>query len=231
MRAVASALERLLRSGGIALAVLFGTGSAMAGPVVVSTTLAAEPTRARRGVVVVALGDTPTDVTWPVAKAIYADDALRPVLGDADARALAGDPTEKSRELAELRLKVTGEDVASRAILAEIARRTGARAIAIVRVVDGSAEVRVWDAASDSVGSTRHRKEASGWEPFVGNLRARYGIEPEKPRDPSSSKSSLTSSPWFWGALGVAVAGGVAVWAVTRDNGEPRPVRIEWGAR
>lgn len=181
----------------------------------------------------VALGDTPPETTWPVAKAIYADAALRPVLSDAEARALAGEPSEKHKELFDLRAQVKGDDVASRAILAEIARRTGARAIVLVAVVDQNPEVRVWDAAEDRVEATRHRREASGWEPLVGVLHGKYAAKTaSSAAEPTPATSTpLTKSPWFWGALGVVLAGGVAAWALTRNDGDTRPVRIEWGAR
>jgi hypothetical protein len=208
-------------------------GPAFAGPVVVSTTLAAEPAPARRGVVVIALGATPPEATWPVAKAIYGDEALRPKLSDGEARALAGEPSDQHKELFELRAQVKGDDVASRAILTEIARRTGARAVVLVAVVDGVTEVRVWDAADGAVGASRHRKEASGWEPLVGVLHGKYGVVVAKAADSPapSGNSSIAKSPWFWGALGVVVAGGVAVWALTRNDGDARPVRLEWGNR
>jgi hypothetical protein len=205
-------------------------GSAVAGPVVVSTTLAADAAITRRGVVVIAVSTTPPETTWPVAKAIYGDETLRPKLSDAEARALAGEPSDKHKELFELRAQVKGDDVASRAILAEIARRTGARAIVLVTVVEGNTEVRVWDAAEDAVSATRHRKEASGWEPFVGVLHAKYAASVPKSADApaSPSSSSITKSPWFWGAIGVAIASGVAVWALTRNDSDGRPVRMEW---
>ena len=39
--------------------------------------------------------------------------------------------------------------------------------------------------------------------------------------------NSWLESPWF----GAAAASGVAVDLLTRDNGDPQPVRIEWGNR
>ncbi len=182
---------------------------------------------------VIALGDTPPETTWPVAKAVYGDEALRPALSDAEARALAGEPSDKHKELFDLRAQVKGDDVASRAILVEIARRTGARAIVLVSRVDQNPEVRVWDAAEDRVEATRHRREASGWEPLVGVLHGKYASKASKPAtDPAPAGSApLTKSPWFWGAIGVVLAGGVAAWALTRNDGDTRPVRIEWGAR
>lgn len=180
-----------------------------------------------------------TDATWPVAQAVYADAGLRPGLTDAGARVLAGEPPKEGapaevRELAELRAQVKGDDAASRAILAEIARRTGARAIAVVSVAaDGAVEVRVFDAASGELEGTRHRKEASGWSPFVGLLHGRFAatVEPPKPEPapaPKKSGGSFYENPWFWVAIGGAAVAGVTVYALTRSDSTPAPVVLSW---
>lgn len=201
-------------------------GPATAGPAVISTTLG-EVVSTRSGVVVIASAAAPAEAVWPIAKAIYADTVLRPKLSDAEARALAGEPSDSHKELFELRAKVTADDAPSRAILAEIARRTGARAIAVVFVVDGQPEVRVWDAADERFAATRHRREASGWEPLASGLHTK--VAAKKPIEPGPAPaSSFTRSPWFWGALGAAVVAGVAVWALTSDDGGARPVVVQW---
>lgn len=200
-------------------------------------TTASEPAVARRGVIVLAAAGTSSELAWPVAQAVYGDEALRPKLVDAEARVLAGEApkegaTTSVKELAELRAQVKGDDAASRAMLREIARRTGARAIAIVGIADGVAEVRVWDAAGESVEGTRHRREASGWAPFVGSLHTRYAPPPALPqpkeKGPEKKGGAFYENPWFWVAVGGAAAAGVVVFAVTRDDTSPAPVILQW---
>lgn len=229
-------------------------GAASAAPVPVLA--AAEKTEApRKGVVVLGIGASPQAFTWPVARAVYADATLRPQVDDPAARVLAGDPAAADakaelKDLAALRAQVRADgDAASRVLLADIARRTRARAIALV-VLDGdTVEVRVYDAAEDRLESTKHRAEAeTAWSPLVGTLRARFATAPtskpapavaptpapapEPKKGDATKGGSFLSSPWFWGALGAAVAGGVAAYALTRDDGGGSPpVRIEWGAR
>lgn len=191
---------------------------------------------ARRGVVVLAAAGAASDLAWPVAQAVYGDEELRPKIVDAEARVLAGEAPKEGataaiRDLAELRAQVKGDDAASRAILGEIARRTNARAIAVVTVTDGVAEVRVWDAASNELEGTRHRREASGWSPFVGGLHTRYGAPKpveDKPKPAEKKGGSFLENPWFWLALGGAAVAGVTVYAATRNDSSPAPVILQW---
>ena len=54
----------------------------------------------------------------------------------------------------------------------------------------------------------------------------------EKPTIPKEESKTFLSSPWFWGALGAAVAGSLAVYAATRDSStQSAPVRIDWGGK
>ncbi len=223
-------------------------GVARAAPVVTSLPLATSsvPEPSRNGVVVVGIGAAVSDAAWPVAKAVYGDASLRPGVADREARALAGDAVPNDappavRELGELRGKLGGaDDVTTRVLLAEIARRTRARGVAVVTVAaDGATEVRVYDAAEDRVESTRHRSEPNGgWTPFVGALHTRYpkpagettvATAPTPPD--SKSSGSFLSSPWFWVAIGAATVGGVAAYALTRDDGTVPPVRVDWSRR
>lgn len=208
---------------------------------------------ARKGVVVVGVGDAPSEASWPVALAIYGDASLRPKLGDRAARTLAGEPVTADApkdlaDLAALRAQVKGDDAASRALLAEIARRTGARAIALVFPGDAQSgpEVRIYDAADDVVEATRHRRENGNkpWGPLTAMLGGRYApaaaaksAEPEKApapatKDTGKSGGGFLSSPWFWGALGAAALAGLAAYALSRDNGSSSPtVHVDWSKK
>jgi hypothetical protein len=207
----------------------------------------------RKGLVVVALGEgaPAADAAWPVAVAIYGDAALRPKLVDRDARVLAGaspasDAPKATVELADLRAKVHGDDVASRALLGEIARRTGARGLVLVTAATATtaAQAQLYDAADDRVEPTLFRadpaaKSGGPWSSLVSSMHARFAPDApsssvatgEVPKAPEEGRSSFASSPWFWGALGAAVVAGIVVYAATRDTGqgESPPVRIEWG--
>ncbi len=209
-----------------------------------------DPATSRRGVGVIAIGDGAADATWPVALAIYGEASLRPRIEDRDARALAGgqlpkDAPKATAELAELRAQVRGDDTASRLLLKEIARRTAAVALVLVwpKTDAKPTEARIYDAAGDVVEPTLHREGTAGWDALVGTLRGRYAkVEPATTptttstattpgKDGSSGKgSSVLKSPWFWGAVALAVAGAV-VWAATSSRGSAQAtgLRVEWG--
>jgi hypothetical protein len=208
----------------------------------------------RKGVVVVGVGEGAADATWPVAGAVYGDAALRPKIEDRDARVLAGEAADAkapapTSELAALRAKVTGDDPASLAMLADVARRTGARAVVVVfpaHADDGGkapTQARLFDAADAHLEPTKYEADATRpttpWGALVDTLHARYApktgspiVVPAPEEKPEKKDSgSFLSSAWFWGALGAAALMGGVVYALTRDNGQgtPAPVRIEWG--
>jgi hypothetical protein len=113
-------------------------GGAAGGP-------APEAIPAARGQGVVVLnGGAGRDDAQAAARAVYAS-RLRPAkLDEAHARALAGDPvasdaSKEVRELAELRAAVSGEDAASRRILASVATQLHVEAILVVRGGTGRA--------------------------------------------------------------------------------------------
>lgn len=93
-------------------------------------------TQAAQGVAVVG-GVAVRDDAFTLARAVYAS-SLRPRrLDELRARVLAGDPappsaTKEIRELAELRAGVSGEDAASRRLLASIAQQIGVQALLVV---------------------------------------------------------------------------------------------------
>ena len=217
-----------------------GPGSASAaGPVALAPTSAPSSpsgpeTPTRRGVLTVAAAGTPSSVAWPVAQALSEDADLRAKIDEPLARVLAGDaPGEgasgQARELWELRGQIKGDDAASRVLLAEVGRRTAARAIALVLVVEGAAEVRIWDAATDTLESTRHRREGSGWSPLVGAVRARVLPRPDPaPKPTPAAPKSTLQSPWFWGAIGAAVLAGVVAYAASQSGSAPAAVLVRW---
>ena len=121
----------LLRAGAsIALALVATATPARAEPA------SPTPKPPRQGVAVVG-GPGVKDEAFALARAVYATHLRPRRLDEAKARALAGDPPAEAspkdtRELGELRAAVTGEDVASRTVLASIAERTGAAALVVV---------------------------------------------------------------------------------------------------
>ncbi|MBX3225044.1 MAG: hypothetical protein KF795_31290 [Labilithrix sp.] len=94
------------------------------------------PAKAAQGVAVVGTGAL-RDEAFTLARTVYGS-SLRPRrLDELRARILAGDPAPPSaakelRELAELRAGVTGEDAASRRLLASIAEQLGVQALLVV---------------------------------------------------------------------------------------------------
>jgi hypothetical protein len=208
----------------------------------------------RKGVVVVGVGDGAADATWPVAIAIYGDASLRPKIEDRDARALAGESVDAkapapTTELAALRAKITGDDPASLAMLSDVARRAGARAVVVVFPAHdekSTTQARLFDAADAHLEPTKFEADATRpsapWGALVDAMHARYApkttttplvLTPAPAEDKTEKKDSgsFLSSAWFWGALGAAALMGGVVYALTRDNGQgtPAPVRIEWG--
>jgi hypothetical protein len=100
---------------------------------------ATPPAAGPLGLVVVALAGA-TDAAWPLARAIYADESLRPAsMDEPRARALCGevtppDASAEVRDLAETVASLRGDDAPSRAMLGDIALRFSVRAIGVVRV-------------------------------------------------------------------------------------------------
>lgn len=107
-----------------------------AAPLEPTETLATSPKSAGQGVAVLG-SDAVRDEAFTLARAVYGS-SLRPrKLDELRARILAGDPappsaTKDIRELAELRAGVTGEDAASRRLLASIAQQLGVQALLVV---------------------------------------------------------------------------------------------------
>ena len=179
--------------------------------------------------------------------------------------AVASDAPASVRELGELREKVVSpDDVASRALLAEIARRVGAVGLVLVAaptVAVPALQARLYDAADDRLEAAYFPATGAAterWAPLTAALRARYvgaatrprASDPHgastvagEPRQPTATgalapvgaptadaRSDFWSSPWFWGALGAAVAVGATAYILTHESAAPpAAVKFTWG--
>ena len=197
--------------------------------------LADEPEHVKpRGVVVVAT-DGATDATWPLARAVYADEILRPRdIDDAHARVLAGEAPPSSSgaelsELAELRAGVKGDDAASRQVLAALADKMHVVGVVVVSTGDPPS-ARLYDAETKAFDAARYAPDKGrdvDWAGSVKSLERWYlpssqplvtavpkEPEPIAPKDTPKEKSkSFYESPWFWVAIGAAllIGGGVLI--------------------
>ena len=138
-------MGRILRAAFFVLATLAAGAvaqSASAQSVAPSASGSALPAKpAGQGIAVLAVGATreAREEAFALARAIYGS-RLRPTsLDEVRARVLAGDPpppngSRELRELAEVRAAVTGEDAATRRLLAGIAQQVGAEALLVVKV-------------------------------------------------------------------------------------------------
>jgi hypothetical protein len=186
-----------------------------------------EPAPKPKGLVVVAT-DGATDAAWPLARAVYSDEMLRPrEIDDAKARVLAGEAGSADlAELAELRAGVKGDDAASRQVLAALANKL--RVVAVVVVSPGDPpSARLFDAETKAFDAARYTSEKGEWASAVKSLERWYlptppplvtavpkEPEPAKPTDKPKEKSkSFYESPWFWAAIGAAllIGGGVLI--------------------
>ncbi|MCU0684203.1 MAG: hypothetical protein MUF34_18505 [Polyangiaceae bacterium] len=195
-----------------------------------------------QGVVVVASGDS-IDLTWALASVVYRDSVLRPKgLRDEEARVLGGEAPGASapaslRETSELRASLRGDDAPSRSVLATIAQRTNAALVLVVFAPPGggvsarpfdpkAGRFEAWSLVPDSLGPP-----APSWASAPGELRRRYvppaastklAARPPAKAPPAEKPRHWWSSPWLWGALGVAaVAAGVVVLTTSGSNDDP----------
>ena len=191
-----------------------------------------EPLPKPKGVVVVAT-EGATDAAWPLARAVYGDEMLRPrEIDDAKARVLAGEAASADlSELAELRAGVKGDDAASRQVLAALADKL--RVVGIVVVFAGGPQnampsARLYDAETKAFDAARYAPEKGEWTGAVKSLERWYLPSPPPlvtvvpkeeapvvaPKDKPKEKSkSFYESPWFWAAIGAAllIGGGVLI--------------------
>lgn len=175
------------------------------------------------GVAVVALGNS-SEVTWPLARAVYARPKLRPAhLSEDQVRVLAGDPVDKAapmalQELSNDRANLGGDP--STTSLVSLGSQLHVAALYVVVAIP-SKVAGVKDRARARLFSVSNRA-------FVGDWRTpQTGLEGNIRKDADfdaagwsgavkSAEAALTeksdggkpfySSPWFWGALGAAAA-------------------------
>ena len=197
------------------------------------------PTKESQGIAV--LGTTGArDEAFTVGRAVYAS-RLRPTtLDDARAKILAGDPakedaTKDLKELAELRAGISGEDAASKRLLAGIAKDLSVEAILIVsKPADsdagkGAPVARLFLADSGEIDAARYVPEPGvegsvAWRATVSSLERRFAkeaapIAATKPLPgPVQESSPFYKSGWFWGAVGAAALAGAAFYFLSRDT-------------
>jgi hypothetical protein len=188
---------------------------------------AAEAKTEGKGVAVLAV-DGATDVAWPLARAIYSSNVLRPpTIDDARARVLAGEPASSPElnDLAELRAGVKGDDAASRQVLGAISEKLSVQAIIVVFAGDPPT-ARLYDASAHAFDAARYSPDKDGWKSTVSSLERPYlpqpaplvtNVPPEnKPLAPAPKQTkskAFYESPWFWGAIGavVLIGGGILI--------------------
>jgi len=127
--------------------------------------------------------------TWPLAKDVYAKDALRPAVDEARARVLAGEAVPAAapdlRDLSDERAGVHGDDGASRALLKTIATQLGVRAILVVFPGDPPS-ARMFLADTGAFDAARYAPESAAaasdagvapqrWTGTVASLERAYG--------------------------------------------------------
>lgn len=137
----------------LALLAVATTGGSIASAEPASAPSATAPQSSGQGVAVLGVGSARNEA-YALARAVYGS-SLRPRgLDEIRARVLAGDPppslaSRETRDLSELRAGVTGDDAASRRLLAAIAQQLGVQAILVVRV-DTEAPTPADDAGIDA---------------------------------------------------------------------------------
>jgi hypothetical protein len=122
--------------GLLLVALCLGTGASVARADAATPPAAVDD--GQHGLVVLGVGSS-VDVAWPLARAVYADSALRPpTLDEPHARVLVGEPPGDAapaelRDLAETRAAVHGDDAASRHLLESIALSLHVRGVVVVQ--------------------------------------------------------------------------------------------------
>lgn len=188
------------------------------------------------GALVVALGEGTANAAKPLAREIYRDEALRPMVDDEAARVLAGDkPKEgaaaKLQELASVRSSISAspEDAASLRLLASLGAERQAELVVAVST-DGTRTIarvlRVEGARYEPVELGPTIEPVPGGEPrfswpgVTTTLHRLAAPAPLLPKKSDSTPSPVPAAPsrtpwyksaWFWAPLGVVAAAGAAV--------------------
>jgi hypothetical protein len=194
----------------------------------------------------VALGDTPV---WKLARGVYADPSLRPAFDEAHARALAGEAPAAGapgdvRDLAETRAGIHGDDGPSRRLLASLAAQLHVRGVIVV-LPTATATARVFLTSTGQFDAASYSPDPTGeWSGAVSSLSRAYGVStvtsvggettaapllvttPPPPGADAAKGRPFYFSPWFWGAVGAAALGGVAVYFATKDN-DPSTIHLQ----
>jgi hypothetical protein len=151
-----------------ALAITTSSLASADAPVAHAPTSDDAPTPAARAGVAVLARPGAEAAAWALAKAVYARDALRPsALDETSARVLVGEPppsaaTRATRDLADERAAVRGDDGASRALLTTIASQLGVRALIVVEATStGEPSARVFFADSQTFDAARYAPDAA----------------------------------------------------------------------
>jgi hypothetical protein len=203
-----------------------------------------QPAASGEGVAVVAL-PAATDAAWPLAQAIYGDASLRAnTIDEAYARILCGEPpapgaSAEERDVADTIAAVRGDDAPSRALLSALAHRFGLRALVVVRVDGGHPVAHVFLADLGAFDAATYVPDAGrlpvSWSAAARSLARTLGSAPPTssaaapalathevpPADGRGGHRLFYSSPWFWGAVGLAAAAAGVTYLLTRDSGSP----------
>ncbi len=198
------------------------------------------PAKQTQGVAVLGTAGT-RDEAFTLGRAVYAS-KLRPTsLDDAHAKVLAGDAakddaSKELKELSELRAGVTGEDAASKRLLAGIAKDLSVDAILFVtndapKDSDAGTSAPVahlFLTESGEIDAARYIPEpgvegALAWRATVASLERRFAHEAApvaatKALPPPVETSPFYKSGWFWGAVGAAALAGAAFYFLSRDT-------------
>ncbi len=188
-------------------------------------------------------GPSARTAAWSFAQKVYGSTRLRPGLSEPRARVFAGeapgpDATAELRDLAETRDAIvnfgasSGADsgAGSRRLLASLAKDYSLEGVLVVVVREGEAPVvRLFSADAARFDAAELRARPGGaldWSDAVASLERlvprEAAPEPARPArlaTPAGSEAKpFYASPWFWGAMGAAVAVGGAAFLATRDS-------------